>query len=380
MNDNLKNKVLVIVTIIFLFGTVIINLCAEDGTVSIAERRNLKQLPTFSLEKIKNIEDFDKEVENFTGNFEKYTLDQFVGRDTYRKLKSITTFYIFNQSDNNDIYIADGHVSKYFDKLEEAQVKGATTKFNKLYDKFLNNMNVYYSIIPDKNYFIAEKNGYPSIDYKKLEEMITTNMNPNMQYINIFGDLTIDDYYKTDIHWRQEKIEKIANKLSAVMGFDTYSNYTENKKDGFYGVYYGQSSLPINSEELIYYTADIFDGVTVKVLNEKTMQYEEQEMYNIEGFNGIDPYDIYLHGAKAAITIENENATSDKELIIFRDSFGSSLVPLLVNGYKKITVLDLRYIATPLLTEEIVEFKDGQDVLIMNYVEVLNSSSILKVF
>ena len=37
-------------------------------------------------------------------------------------------------------------------------------------------MNVYYSVVPDKNYFIAEKNGYPSMDYDKLLSLMKENI------------------------------------------------------------------------------------------------------------------------------------------------------------------------------------------------------------
>ena len=42
--------------------------------------------------------------------------------------------------------------------------------------------------------------------------------------------------------------------------------------------------------------------------------------------------------------IYNENSFNDKELIIFRDSFASSLTPLLIKYYSKITLIDNRYI------------------------------------
>ena len=37
-------------------------------------------------------------------------------------------------------------------------------------------MNVYFSIIPDKNYFAAESNGYPSLDYERLEALMLENV------------------------------------------------------------------------------------------------------------------------------------------------------------------------------------------------------------
>ena len=40
-----------------------------------------------------------------------------------------------------------------------------------------------------------------------------------------------------------------------------------------------------------------------------------------------------------------KESSNDKELVIFRDSFGSSLSPLLVKYYKKITLIDNRYIS-----------------------------------
>jgi hypothetical protein len=75
------------------------------------------------------------------------------------------------------------------------------------------------------------------------------------------------------------------------------------------------------------------------------------------------------------IEITNPNATTDKELVIFRDSFGSSLSPLLVEGYAKVTVLDIRYMNSSMLNRY-VRFND-QDVLFIYSTLVLNNSSTL---
>ena len=112
-----------------------------------------------------------------------------------------------------------------------------------------------------------------------------------------------------------------------------------------------------------------------------TGEMYETQIYDEEDFKNVDPYDIFLEGAKPFFVIENEAATSDKELIIYRDSFGSSLIPLLVPGYKKITVVDLRYVANIMIDQlKLIEYKEGTDVLFLYSTEVLNNSSILKVF
>ena len=60
---------------------------------------------------------------------------------------------------------------------------------------------------------------------------------------------------------------------------------------------------------------------------------------------------------------------------IFRDSFGSSIAPLLSEGYAKITLVDIRYLRADLL-ERFIEFKN-QDVLFLYSTSVLNHSETL---
>ena len=91
---------------------------------------------------------------------------------------------------------------------------------------------------------------------------------------------------------------------------------------------------------------------------------------------GKDPYDLYLSGPVAILEITNPLAETDRELIVFRDSFGSSLVPLLVQDYAKITLIDTRYV----MTDYVGKFVDfhGQDVLMLYSPLVLNNSTMLK--
>lgn len=63
------------------------------------------------------------------------------------------------------------------------------------------------------------------------------------------------------------------------------------------------------------------------------------------------------------LTIENPAAPNGQDLIVFRDSFGSSLIPLLAEGFHTITVIDTRYIQ-PSLLGNYVDF-EGKDVLFL---------------
>ena len=62
--------------------------------------------------------------------------------------------------------------------------------------------------------------------------------------------------------------------------------------------------------------------------------------------------------------------------MVFRDSFGSALVPYLVGAYSEITVVDTRYM-NPSLLSEYVDF-EGCDVLFLYSTLLLNDSYTLK--
>lgn len=358
-----------IVTVVVL-GVVFVSLTMASWLLppqefSDNERRKLAQRPKFSPDTMSD--------GSFMMEFEKYTLDQFPLRDQFRTLKAYTTYDVFGQLDNHDIYIQDGYAAKLEYPLQMDSLEHAADRFAYIYEKYLadKEMNIYLSIVPDKSYFLAEKHGYLSTDYEKLFHVMRNHMN-YADYIDITGTLDITDYYKTDTHWRQEKLPETAAVLAEGMGTSISGAYTEYALDvPFYGVYYGQSALPLPPETLYYLSNDVLDGCIVTNHEDQTMG----SIYNMEKKSGKDPYEIFLSGPRSLITIENPNCKSDKELVIFRDSFGSSIAPLLSEGYAKITLVDIRYLRADLL-ERFIEFKN-QDVLFLYSTSVLNHSETL---
>ena len=103
---------------------------------------------------------------------------------------------------------------------------------------------------------------------------------------------------------------------------------------------------------------------------------QKTAVYDMEKAAGKDPYEMFLSGSVSLLTIENPSAKTDKELVIFRDSFASSLAPLLLEGYAKITLVDIRYLPSARLGS-FVTF-DKQDVLFLYSVPVLNNSETIK--
>ena len=85
---------------------------------------------------------------------------------------------------------------------------------------------------------------------------------------------------------------------------------------------------------------------------------------------------MFLSGPVSLLRLENPQNTSGRRLILFRDSFGSSIAPLLVSDYAKVTLVDLRYIQSDYLGQFLTF--SGQDVLFLCSTLVLNSSAAIK--
>ena len=379
MTTKIKNIVVTCVMAALLLGMSAFCWFKPADAFSNSERRTLKQFPKFVQDQDTGKLSFAPLFNGtFMTNFEDYTLDQFPLRDSFRTLKSFCTFYIFRQLDNNDIYVKNGYAAKLEYPMNTGSLDHAADRFRNIYDSYLagKNMNIYFSIIPDKSYFLAEDNGYLALDYAEFITYLRDRTD-FMEYIDITGDLALDSYYKTDTHWRQEKLLDVATTLAKAMGTSVTRDYTTNTLDHpFYGVYYGQSALPLPAETIYYLTSDSMNDWIITNYDTLSGKPETMSVYDMKKGTDKDPYELFLSGSLSLLTIENPNATTDKELIIFRDSFGSSLTPLLADGYAKVTLIDIRYIPSAMLGR-LVDFKENQDVLFIYSTLVLNSSDLL---
>jgi len=310
----------------------------------------------------------------FAEDFESFTLDQFPLRDTFRRVKSLFHYYVLNQSDNNGIYLIGDTVAKLEYPLNRVSVQYATGRLQYLYDAYLadTDCRIYASLIPDKGYYLAQSNGYPAMDYADLEKLYREAM-PWAAYVDIKADLTAEDYYRTDTHWRQEKITEAAETICRAMGAESFDTYTQVTLDvPFYGVYFGQAALPMEPEELVILESDWLADCTVTDPITGTVS----QVYNLEKITSPDLYDVFLSGAQPLLTIENPNGDPEKELVIFRDSYGSSVAPLLLSSYGNVTLVDIRYLH-PDQIGNYVRF-DTQDVLFLYSALILNNGRSLK--
>ena len=281
---------------------------------------------------------------------------------------------MLGQRDNNGIYLTQGTAVKQEYPLSTDSVKHAMGRFQKIYDEYLTESRCFYAIIPDKGYYLGKDSGHLIMDYDALYWQMAQGLTW-AQEIDLRPTLTGQDYYRTDTHWRQENLIPAASALCAGLGVTPpkAGDFTPKPvKRPFYGVYYGQAALPMEPDTLYLMENDLLSQCTV-------YDYETGKtgsVYDMTKLDSRDLYDVYLSGGRALLTIENPNAGTDRELIVFRDSFGSAIVPLLMADYARVTLVDIRYLQPDLLGQ-FLDFH-GQDVLFLYSTLVLNSSGALK--
>lgn len=372
MDNKLKNIITCALFGTFFAAAFLACVFLPKKTYSDSERRPLAAMPELSVKTVAS--------GRFMSGFESYAQDTFPLRDQFRTLKALTASGIFLKKDNNGIYESDGFAAAMEYPMDRASLTRAAARFRYVYDTCLDETNrIFFSVIPDKNCYLAKESGHLSMDYALFEQEMASLMD-FARYIPVSDLLEKEDYYKTDTHWRQDKITDVAQRLLAEMSPGPAADTPPAAPDyrpvtateSFCGVYTGQSALPLPPEPLVYLTNDTLESCRVY----DWQNSREIPVYDTARAQGKDPYELFLSGSLSLITIDNPNASSDRELVLFRDSFGSSIAPLLVEDYARITLADIRYIQPAYLTK-LVDF-EGCDVLFLYSTLVLNNSDTLK--
>ena len=277
-----------------------------------------------------------------------------------------------DQQGQDGFYQKDGWLAKEEVSLQPAMLDHAGRIFQSVYDAYLAGTGspCYFAMVPGKHCFLGE--GRPSLDYRQLAEEMAART-PFCTQLDLTPYLSLEDYYRTDCHWRQEMLPDVARYLGEAMGTDVTAQYTVCTLDrAFTGDYLEQLNLSLPPEPLCCLTSPTLERCQaarcdLSGVPQPIPLYDRSRDYG---------YDIFLSGAQGLVTLVNPQGDPDKELLLFRDSFGSSLAPLLAEGYGQITLVDLRYLPSALLGEYL-DFH-GQDVLFLYSSLLLNNSLSLR--
>jgi len=271
----------------------------------------------------------------------------------------------------------DGDSFGVIEQTDAKQVAKVAEKIRELSETQLTGMNIYYSAIPDKSVYSSLL--YGGYDPELVENTLRSSLGA-YTYIDLYSVMNADMYYNTDLHWDQTKLAPVLAALGMALEGVSWSMPDEAASTAgeFTGVYPGQFAARAKPDVLRYY--DLSDITALYLTySENRLRYvfEEGPVYDSDAF---DSYDFFLCGTPQIIVkIRNpENVHSEKTLYIFRDSFASSLAPLIgsASDYYEIVLIDLRWISSDILNQ-FLDIRAGSDILFLYSSVVLNDASLI---
>ena len=341
-----------------------------DQSISQTERRPLAEFPSWTIKSF-----LDK---SYMTALETALLDHFPARDIFRTVKAEAETSLLGKQDANGYYRTSEGIFQIQNNYSGKHIRHAAQAFEAIAQEYFPESACYYAVIPDKSFYRKE-NTYPSLDQEDIQSILKENM-PSITPICLEDQLSIEDYYRTDLHWRQECLPDVADFLLASMGIT--GNGTENGKqlelkdatDNFYGAYAAASAFRTEPDTIRYYEDS-------RIASMQVYDYEKKEyvsVYAPERLGETDDYDFFLWGARALLIIENAQSETDRKLLIFRDSFAGSLAPLLAESYKTTTLVDLRYVSVS-YAMELLSDTSYENVLFLYSADSLKNSDSLRI-
>ena len=274
-----------------------------------------------------------------------------------------------------DVYVYQGYAVTTEAGYDQKSLDYAALKFQQLYDSYLtgNDGHIYLSVVPDKGSFTAPPEGYTPASAQETADTLLAQLD-FVQYVDIAPGLMLEDYYRTDPHWRQECLVATAQTLAQAMDVPLAGDFQENAIDvPFYGAYAEKAGEPLVADTLRYLTGEVLDACTV-------YDYEtdaREPLYDLAAVDTDTPYDLYLQGSRSLLRIDSPLSATDRTLVVFRDSFGSSLIPLLAESYRTIYAVDIRYLSSQMVGR-FLSFDGSEDVLFLYSTMVLQNSRTMK--
>ncbi len=369
---------------VFIFGFTIASLVTKPKEYSERERRYLEQMPKFSKQALINGE--------FTSKYETYITDQFVGRDKWIRIKTAVERMAGKQDINNVYFAKDGYL---IEKVEEQDLDLEQWEKNKKwladflvkYEEKLGKDHVRALFIPTAGYVLKEKlPAYaPFYDQgiinQEIRELIGKKASDELA-----GELVVDVnqalkdksdeyiYYKTDHHWTSlgayYAYEVLANSLGLTPKPLEEYKQTIAASD-FYGTVYNKVNTNVSPDKITLFDDGQDYNVSIN-MGEK----ELNSLFDYEQLEGVDKYSIFLGGNNAMTQVMTSNKNG-KKLLVVKDSYAHTMVPILAHHFEEVVLVDLRYLNMGM--EEIVDQLGITDVLLLyNDSTVMSDKNLVK--
>lgn len=377
--NNKKARYIALPFIIIIIGTFFIHMISKDKESSASENRVLAQKPS-----IKDVEDGE-----YTSKFESYFSDQFPFREELSEIYSRAQI-ILGKNKIKDYYLLENNwIMPTPSKLmSDNELKETANEINELSKIAVSsNKKVYYASTPHKESMLTHlypkhTNGLTNAinnknEFKSYLNLDTINfIDVDQDFLEKFNESQRENlYFKTDHHWNgigaYEGFKSIIKDMNLVDNA-YWDNYTQTLFDRgyFLGSYNKNLNKIVEEDETIpyvhlkdkpnyeYYK---FDGKT------EVKGREEDFIATRRNENEILYGGAYMFGnACSILKIKNEDALSDKKILILRDSYQAPTSWLFPDIFSEVQLVDPRYIGDLNMSiDDIIRDSDADIVMFM---------------
>ena len=307
----------------------ILHLVLPDRTFSPVENRNLRQVPAFTWRALRE--------GSYTAALETYLEDQFPLRDGWMGLKTRWE-WLLGKREFHDVFLCGGAL---IGRVGEGDRWEQNLGFvDRLAEK--TDIPVYLGLIPTAAEVWKDRlpHGADSADQSAL---LKEARGTGAVWADIAGALAAHSeepvFYRTDHHWTSLGAYYGYTALLEAMGETPLPlGKAETVSDDFYGTLYSSSGVHwVPPDTIERYVRE--DAVTV----EDVYGGGKHGLYVDSFLEEKDQYASFLGGNQPLYIVRNSAASSDKKLLLVRDSYSDSLAPFLCRHFAEIHLLDLRY-------------------------------------
>lgn len=352
---NLHKKIMIVLFALFMLAMPILTLVflsPEKQPFSENENRYLAQFPKFSFESYKN--------KKFMEGFDDWISDRFVGREQWIEFKNSSDRAI-GKTEINGVFIENDMMMEAWKSYDQTIYDKNLKAINKFAENH-ENIPIYFMLVPNAQEIY--KNNLPAFapveNQKKFIDNFYAELSGFEGTVDVYSALKEKSensyiYYRTDHHWTSYGAFLAYQAAAPVLGYESYPYSAfeiEHASHDFRGTLFSKTlDFNVTPDIIDYYTvAKGEPEVKVSVYDKpdnstgKIIYKNYDSMYFRDFLDVKDKYSSFLGQNSPLVTVENPSAKSEKSLLVIKDSYAHSLVPFLSKEYKKVTMIDLRYI------------------------------------
>ena len=369
-HNKIRNLILVIVFVLFIFGFAVAGLIQKDREFSEMENRNLAQFPKFSFESLKS--------GDFTAGIESYMSDQVFLKDNLVSLKTDCERVVLKSYQNGVYFSDDGYYLQQYTE-NKLQIDKNIGYLNEWAESLDESVAVKFMLVPNSISVNADKLPAFSVNDDQLKsiEHIEQGLSDRIELFNAYDSLkkASDEgkqvFYKTDHHWTDDGVKAVFEAFTGEKIGEDYDG-TIIRND-FYGTLYSKAPSALTKAETMVLPKHSEAGYTVNYVKEnKTTETLIDESF----LDKKDKYASFMGGNFARVDITSKGSANDKKVLILKDSYANAMMPYLADYYSEIIMVDLRYYHMEAQTvAELVQSEGVDEVLMIYNMDFINTDN-----